>query len=235
MKWATTQARTDERESSPFAEYALSLASDDQSPFKEAAKWLLTTMLAPVERRRARKMVKSTPGLRLHQGCADHYLDGWVNLDLYRPGRRLDLRWDLRRGIPFPDGSIDAVFSEHLLEHLPLRAGLKLLAECHRVLRPAGTVRIGVPDLGRYAHSYVAGDSFIATVRPGRPTKALAFVEPFFRHGHRAMYDFETLALALNDAGFDSIELSKPGQSRIDPVPDSPGRATETLYVEATK
>lgn len=223
-------------ERSTLAEYVATLGRhEDGSPIKEAVKWFLTSVLVPVERRQARKIAGAKRPLRLHQGCANHYLEGWVNLDLYRPGRRLDLRWDLRRGVPFPDESVDAVFSEHLLEHLPLEAGLHLLAECYRVLRPSGILRIGVPDLGRYVRSYVDGDTFISMVRPGRPTPALALIEPFFRHGHRSMYDFETLRLALSEAGFNEIERSKAGESRIDPAPDSAARAAETLYVEATK
>jgi len=49
------------------------------------------------------------------------------------------------------------------------------------------------------------------------------------------MYDFETLRLALSEAGFKEIERSEAGTSRIDPAPDSVARAAETLYVEATK
>ncbi len=72
MNPATAQAPG--RERGAVAAYAASLARDQEVPLKEALKWLLTTILVPVERRRARKMVKSLPALRVHQGCADHYL-----------------------------------------------------------------------------------------------------------------------------------------------------------------
>jgi predicted SAM-dependent methyltransferase len=165
-------------------------------------------------------------------GSADNRLPGWINIDLMRPGRRLDLYWDLRRGIPFPDGSVDAVFAEHLLEHLDLSAGISLLRKCRRVLRPGAQVRIGVPDLDRYLASYLGQDDLIERVRAGRPTRAVALGEVFFLHGHRSMSDFETLSWAFREAGFAHIERFEFGVGRTGPAPDSERRRTETLYVE---
>ena len=59
---------------------------------------------------------------------------------------------DLR---PVPSGSVDVVFSSNLLEHLPSKeAVLKTLEECHRTLRPGGTLIVLMPNIrwlpGRY-------------------------------------------------------------------------------------
>ena len=200
--------------------------------FAEWARYLLTLAVMPVQRRRARRLQSIRP-LRLHLGSASNRLPGWVNVDLVRPGRALDLYWDLRRPIPFPDSSVDAIFAEHLLEHLPFPAGIRLLRECRRVLRPGGIVRVGVPDLDRYVASYLGRDDIIERVRPGRPTRAIALGEPFFLYGHRCMYDFETMRRALVDAGFIKVERSSFGEGRLQPSPDSIGRRDETMYVEA--
>ena len=197
----------------------------------EYAKYLLTLGVMPVQRRRAHRLQSMTP-LRLHLGSANNRLPGWVNVDLLRPGRALDLYWDLRRPLPFPDASVDTIFAEHLLEHLPFPAGVGLLRECRRVLRPGGIARVGVPDLDRYIASYLGRDDIIERVRPGRPTRALALGEPFFLYGHRCMYDFETMQLALLDAGFTHVERISFGQGRLQPSPDSMGRRDETMYVE---
>lgn len=199
----------------------------------EAAKTLLTTAVLPIQRRRAALLASRRP-LRLHLGSAGNRLGGWVNIDLLRPGRRLELYWDLRRGIPFASSSVDAIFAEHLFEHLTLDQGIGLLRECRRVLAPGGVVRIGVPDLDRYVASYLRQDPLIDAALPGRPTRAVALGEPFFLHGHRIMYDFETLEYALRQAGFDGAERSEFGGGRTMPSPDSPSRRIETLYVEAT-
>jgi predicted SAM-dependent methyltransferase len=198
-----------------------------------AIKQWMTTAVLPVERMRARRRLASQAPCLLHLGCADNYIDGWLNIDLFRPGRRLDLRWDLRRPLPFPDGAVDAIFTEHMLEHMTFTEALGFLGTCTRLLGPGGVLRIGVPDLQRYIRSYEGRDPLIADVRPGRPTTALAFCEVFYGHGHRSMYDFATLRALCAEVGFAQIEQSAFGEGLIQPCPDNPARRAETLYVEA--
>jgi SAM-dependent methyltransferase len=70
---------------------------------------------------------------------------------------------DLRKGIPFPDGSVDAVYHSHVLEHIDREHVPGFLAEVHRVLKPGGIHRVVVPDLERQAREYVASlDSSLA-------------------------------------------------------------------------
>ncbi len=61
---------------------------------------------------------------------------------------------DLRRGIPLPDGSVRAVYHQHLLEHMERADAPGLMKEIHRVLVPGGLHRICLPDLGRRVDSY---------------------------------------------------------------------------------
>lgn len=154
-----------------------------------------------------------------------------VNVDLV--GSAADLYWDLRQQLPFPDASISALFSEHLVEHLDLDAAYAFVRECRRVLVPGGIARIGVPDFGRYAESYVNDGSFIEEMRPGRPTPLLALSEVVYEFGHRSIWDARTLCLLLDAAGFVHAEPRLFGSSAIDPCPDSSRRRHETLYVEA--
>ena len=56
------------------------------------------------------------------------------------------LCWDLRHGIPFPDGTFDAVYHSHFLEHLDRSVAPAVLRECGRVLKPGGIVRVVIPD-----------------------------------------------------------------------------------------
>src|SRR5688572_15157705 len=51
-------------------------------------------------------------------------------------------RHDLRKGIPFEDGSVDAVYHSHMLEHIDRVAVPGFLGEVRRVLRPGGVHRI---------------------------------------------------------------------------------------------
>lgn len=196
---------------------------------------VLTSVLAPLERYRGRRLAAQGVSLKLHLGCGGIILPGWINIDTTLPRGKRDLRWDLRRGLPLPDGAADSIFAEHLLEHLNLSDGLRLLKECHRVLASGGVLRIGVPDFERYIRAYIDADPIIEDVRPRRPSRGLAVAEIFFFYGHRSAYDYETLALLLREAGFDTVERSVFGQGRLSPLVDSEPRQPETLYVEAVK
>jgi len=45
---------------------------------------------------------------------------------------------DLVEGIPMPDGSVDAIVSSYVWEHIPPESKPRALAECARILRPGG-------------------------------------------------------------------------------------------------
>jgi predicted SAM-dependent methyltransferase len=193
------------------------------------AKQVATALELPRARRRAREQTASP--LRLHLGSGGNNLPGWVNIDLV--GARADVAWDLRRPLPFADRQADAVFLEHVLEHMTVAEGMAVLRHAFRVLAPGGVIRVGVPDAGLYARSYAGGDRTIDELRPGRPTRMLALGEVFQEHGHVSAWDGETLALVVDSVGFADAEVMPGGESRLEPAPDSPVRIPETVYVEA--
>jgi predicted SAM-dependent methyltransferase len=172
--------------------------------------------------------------VRLNVGCGSLPLDDWINIDLI--GLPIDLAWDLSRPLPFEDGTVDAIFHEHVIEHLPGAAGYRLLKECHRLLRPDGVLRVVAPDASKYIESYFDPQhEFIRSFRGDRPTPMLALQEEFYGFGHRAVYDHDTIALFCDTIGFSHVERSAFGRSRIDPCPDSEWRVTDSFYSEAVK
>jgi hypothetical protein len=96
-------------------------------------------------------------------------------------------------------------------------------------------LRVGVPDAGEYLRSYAGDGQFVNSVRPGRPTTLLAVQELFYLHGHRTMFDFDTLAFLCRAAGFPVVERRRFGEGRLVPNPDGEHRRRETLYVECVK
>jgi predicted SAM-dependent methyltransferase len=180
--------------------------------------------------------------LCLHLGCGSRRFPGWLNLDMNRKG---DITLDLRERLPFADGSARAVYSEHTLEHFYREHDAPhLLAECRRVLAPGGLLRITVPDGETFLRYYTGA-------LPPEEAEALRLSHSRFRarrmdivnsgfrwkHQHHYMYDFETLADLLEEAGFANI-VRRSFRSGADPAVaelDAEERRHGTLYVEARK
>jgi SAM-dependent methyltransferase len=85
-------------------------------------------------------------------------------------------------GLPVRDGSVDVVATLQVIEHLWDQPGF--LAECHRVLRPAGTLLVTTPNRLTFS-------------TPNRP------LNPFHHHE----LDSGELAALLDGAGFDISRL----------------------------
>jgi predicted SAM-dependent methyltransferase len=83
---------------------------------------------------------------KLHLGSGPIGLPGWFNTDL-SPQTDSVVYLDARKPFVIDDETFDYVFSEHMIEHISRSAGLFMLRECWRVLKPGGTIRVATPDL----------------------------------------------------------------------------------------
>jgi predicted SAM-dependent methyltransferase len=194
------------------------------------ARILIADVLSPWQRYKARQIARQNE-VRLHLGSGELPRPSWVNVDLF--GVPVQLIWNLKRKLPFADGSVDAIFHEHMLEHLPIDCGLGLTAECYRVLKPGGVLRIAVPDVQIYFGYY--DRQAIPEARNQRWTPMMNVLEEFYGQGHRIMYDFQTLALLCHAAGFPDVERRQFGQSLLSPCPDHEWRRWDSLYAEMVK
>jgi predicted SAM-dependent methyltransferase len=199
---------------------------------RPAAKLAATRAIERQQRKRAVKLAEVDGIRQLHLGCGSTRIPGWINIDLF--GTNADVFLDLRKPMPFGDASMDAIFHEHLLEHLPYSDALQFTRECARVLKPGGLMRMAMPDFRRYAESYLGGNGLIDAKRPDRPTRLLAFSEVFYDSGHCSMWDETTLRLLVTEAGFSGLAASQYGRSSLGDI-DSLSREMESLYVEATR
>jgi predicted SAM-dependent methyltransferase len=102
----------------------------------------------------------------LNLGCGRRFHPEWENLD-YSPAAASVCRHDLRDGIPYPDGSFDVVYHSHVLEHFSKQTAPNFLAECYRVLRPGGVIRVAVPDLETIARIYLEALEKVSQGIPG--------------------------------------------------------------------
>ncbi len=103
-------------------------------------------------------------------GCGSRFHKDWINFDFYSNSPDVIL-CDLTQGIPLDDNSTDVVYHSHVLEHFTKEGGKYFISECFRILKPAGIIRIAVPDLEGITKSYL---ECLAEVRnhPDEKTKA---------------------------------------------------------------
>jgi hypothetical protein len=90
-------------------------------------------------------------GLRLNLGCGLKPRPGFYGVDhLPLPG--VDVVADLNEPFALPDDSVAEVYCRHTLEHVV--RFLELMAELHRVTRPAGRIEVIVPHFSNpYGYS----------------------------------------------------------------------------------
>lgn len=97
--------------------------------------------------------------IRLHLGCGENYLEGYVNVD-FPPSEhtvikpRADLFKDIR-DLEYPEESVDEVRSHHLFEHFSRVEAIDLLLKWMKWLKPGGILRIETPDFYRCAHLFI--------------------------------------------------------------------------------
>ena len=90
----------------------------------------------------------------LNIGCGATHHPDWINLDVSSSNPTV-LPVDINNGLPFSSDTITACYSSHLLEHLDKEGARNFLAECMRVLKSGGVIRLAVPDLEGIAREYL--------------------------------------------------------------------------------
>jgi predicted SAM-dependent methyltransferase len=174
----------------------------------------------------------------LDVGCAGNIHDHFVNLD-YTWTPQIDVCWDITKQLPFKDSSFEGIFTEHCLEHITLTECKYALKEFFRIIKNNAIVRIVVPDGELYFDIYTRkknGEDIYMPYEEGYITP-MARVNGIFRnHGHKFIYDFATLKIILEEAGFKNITKTCFNEgSNKDLLLDSKERELESLYVEAQK
>jgi predicted SAM-dependent methyltransferase len=182
-----------------------------------------------------RKLKESAP-LKLHIGCGQVMIPGWVNIDI-RPGA--DVVVDVRRGLPFADGSVDYIYSEHFMEHLAFEEGGKILREFARCLSERGTVRIAMPDLDylvdRYGSDWRDQEWLSSPWYEFVSTRGRMINVAFRSWGHKYLYNEEDLRDQLSRAGFRKIERCEWSRSCHPDLAGLETRRDSKLIVEAEK
>jgi len=156
--------------------------------------------------------------LWLNIGSGGHPLPGFVNIDANR-ARRPDMWLDVRQGLPFQSGTVDRIYTCHVLEHFYADELTAVLSECARVLKPGGGMRILVPSLEIACRAYLERDESVLSDFP-RPYRSLGgrVVNMIFCDGqHRMGFDFSLAQELLEDAGFREVRRAARWEGTLFP------------------
>jgi predicted SAM-dependent methyltransferase len=97
--------------------------------------------------------------LKLHLGCGEHYLDGYVNID-FPPSEHsvqttsvADQLADITR-LEYEPGSVAEIRLHHVFEHFDRPTALRLLVDWRTWLAKDGELRLETPDFERCARVF---------------------------------------------------------------------------------
>lgn len=173
---------------------------------------------------------------RLHVGCGRNHFSGWINADITPSA---DLIVFLQRRLPFPDASLNRIYSEHVLEHVSYENGVFFLRQAYRVLNKGGIIRIAMPDLDDLIDGYQQNWRRFDWVNwpdfSFLHTRAQMINVAFRWWGHQHLYNREELIRALTEAGFSRFQFVDWGKSTYEDLRGLETRIDSRLIVEAVK
>jgi SAM-dependent methyltransferase len=178
--------------------------------------------------KRRRAQITGPPGTRLvlHVGCGplDHTAlhesfrgPGWHELRLdIDPGVRPDIVGSITDMSAVPESSVDAVYSQHNIEHVFAHEVAVAMGEFLRVLRPGGEVLLTTPDLQAVARAIASGQLEEALFRTEAgdisPLDIVYGLRSDIEGGreymaHRTGFTARTLGRKLAQAGFVNVRM----------------------------
>ena len=156
--------------------------------------------------------------LRIQIGSGSNRLEGWFNTDLSNQGEYFLDANDLDN---IPDGSVDLIYGEQVIEHLDYSQASDFLNQARKKLKRNGIIRISTPDLhaltSNYAEQTDLNSSLVELmISKGNDTHgdhASASVNVwFYSWGHKFIFDELTLTDLMKASGFSKITRFEVGK-----------------------
>ena len=88
----------------------------------------------------------SNPGLKIHIGCGNINLQGWLNIDArdFKHVHIISNGFDLSE---FKEDSVAEFYLCHVLEHFSFYEANEFIKKLYNLLKPRGLIRVSVPDI----------------------------------------------------------------------------------------
>ena len=142
--------------------------------------------------------------IALDLGCGPVKTPGAIGYDVRSlPG--VDVVGDALR-LPFRKGSVDRLYSHHVVEHFTRSDGLVFLKECKILLRDGGDLWIACPDMVAMCRSYLHYMQTGNYTETQKLTHNFVGGQDYAYNHHYWLYNKLSLAEALDAAGFSDVE-----------------------------
>ena len=184
-------------------------------------------------------------GRKLNLCSGSNKIRGFVNID-FLPGADLviDLEKDL---LPFTENSVDVVVCNSAINYFTRNRAQEIITDVYRVLKPGGIARFGTQDLRVLVEKYISNDKEFYFQKlpdgserfPGT-TIGDKLNEFFYGFGVRDkhckyLYDYESLKVLIQNAGFKSILQKGFKESLIPEIERIDNRPKQMFFLEAVK
>lgn len=134
------------------------------------------------------KILSGRSPLKIIIGASGTVQPGWISTDI----KHLNLLDCNSWNRYFSEGTIDAILTEHVWEHLNEQKAVTAAINCLKYLKKNGYIRVAVPD------GFHRSPKYIDAVKPGGSGEG--------SDDHKVLYNYKTLSEVFLSAGF-KVEL----------------------------
>jgi predicted SAM-dependent methyltransferase len=177
--------------------------------------------------------------MKLHIGCGEKYLEGYVNIDFPDSEQSIiktkaDVFYKNMGELSYAENSIDEIRSHHLFEHFSRAEALKLLTRWRGWLKPDGVLVIETPDFTTSAAMFLQSGSLKRRFQLSRHiygSQEAGWAQ------HKDYWDKDKFAYVLGKLGFKKIKIRlywnglARHAEKIPKVGKGLARLPEALYV----
>ena len=148
--------------------------------------------------------------MKLHLGCGNIHLDGWINIDA-RNTDAADMVMDISKLDHIENGSVDLIYACHVLEHFKLvgvNSYLNVLSNWVSKLKSGGIIQLSVPNF----------DSVLKGINDYRLDRSKTFDflrlcfggQDYIENHHGLCFTYEYLKYDMESVGLTNIQTFWP-------------------------
>jgi len=138
-------------------------------------------------------------------GTSNWNTQGYLNVDI-RKTVTVNVVCDLSKTLPWDDNSVDEIWAESIIEHIPMGADyvntIRVLIEWNRVLKSGGLLTLKIPDLKALCRMYPEDTSTVISYLYGG--------QDYPENTHVAGFSIKSLKEIFEKTNFNFSGANKP-------------------------